>query len=217
MLTRGRLTGVPAGVVVRYDIYPSADVQVNLVIEPLPRSTPADVPMSPRVGMQVALQPGFDQMRWLGRGPHETYSDRQEAPVGVYAGSVQSQYFNYSEPGETGNRTDVRWAALESNKGVALLIASTSSLLSMSALPYSTSDLQSAKHGWQLPRRDFTTLSIDHRQMGLGGENSWGATPPPPHVLPFARYEYGFRLRPFDTKTTDAARLAREALPATAP
>lgn len=214
VLTRAQLIDVPASVAIRYDVYPTGDVKVNFVLDPLPRSTPANVPMLPRVGMQMALQPGFDQVRWFGRGPHETYSDRQSAPVGVYAGSIEDQYFNYSEPGETGNKTDVRWAAIENQTGAGLLVAASGpSLLNINALPYSTSDLESAKHGWQLPRRDFATLNIDHRQMGLGGENSWGARPLPPHTLPFGRYEYEFRLRPYNTKSGDPSQLAREAVP----
>jgi beta-galactosidase len=97
------------------------------------------------------------------------------------------------------------------------LAAATTSLLNVNALPFTTADLQSVKHGWALPRRSFTTLNIDHRQMGLGGENSWGARPSTPHVLPFDRYEYSFRLRPFHTKTEDPLRLSRQALPVVAP
>jgi len=218
VVAQGKLTDVPANIALTYDVYPSGDVMVDFVFEPSPSATPLVLPILPRVGMQMALQPGFDKLQWFGRGAHETYADRKDAPVGLFAGSVEQQFFSYSEPSETGNKVDVRWVALLNKKGVGLMAAAPNGdVLSVNALPYTTTDLQSAKHSWQLPKRDFTTLNVDLRQMGLGGENSWGAWPPLAVQIPFQRYQYRFRLRAFEAKGDIPVTIGRMALPVAAP
>jgi beta-galactosidase len=40
---------------------------------------------------------------------------------------------------------------------------------------------------------------IDHKQMGVGGDNSWGAKPHEQYTLPAQNYEFTFQLIPFKT------------------
>ena len=63
----------------------------------------------------------FDHITWYGRGPEPTYSDRKQAPLGLYSGSVAEQYVSYSRPQENGNKVDVRWVAVTSSSGSGLL------------------------------------------------------------------------------------------------
>ena len=121
---------------------------------------------------------------------------------------VADQFFDYSEPQETGNKTDVRWVALTNNRGVGLLAVGMP-LLSVNALHYTTDDLQSAKHSYQMTRRDFVTLNLDLQQMGVGGDNSWGARPHDEFQLKPQPYSYGFRLRPFRAEQLDPAAEAK--------
>jgi beta-galactosidase len=107
---------------------------------------------------------------------------------------------------------DVRWVALTNGKGVGLLAVGLP-LLSVNALHHSTDDLQSAKHPWELPRRDAVTLNLDLKQMGVGGDNSWGAWPHEEFLIPCKPYSYSFRLRAFDPADGAPADLARAALP----
>ena len=160
--------------------------------------------------MQMALPAGFEQVRWLGPGPQETYSDRKDARVGVYSGTVDAQFCrDYTEPGESGNKTDARWLLLSNGK-VGLLIIGMPTL-SVNALHYATADLESAKHPFQLEQRDFVVLNIDRAQQGLGGDDSWGAWPHEAFLIPCKEAEYSFRLRPIRAGE-NAAKLARTAL-----
>lgn len=175
-----------------YRILPDADILVRARFIP----TRTNLPPLPRLGMQLQLAPGFDQVVWLGPGPQETYSDRKAARLGVHRGTVRSQFYpHYSEPGETGNKVDVRWIAVQ--RGRLGLLAIGMPRLSASALAFSTADLNAAKHPFQLPEREFTTLSLDLEQQGLGGDDSWGAWPHEAFLLPCKEYGYSFRLRPF--------------------
>ncbi|MCK4999047.1 MAG: discoidin domain-containing protein, partial [Anaerohalosphaera sp.] len=89
--------------------------------------------------------------------------------------------------------------------------------LYVSAWPFTMNDLESAEHINELVRRDITTLNLDYKQMGLGGDNSWGARPHPEYTLPASNpYSYSFVLRPFDASTEDAEELFKRKLPATA-
>ncbi len=172
------------------------------VIEVRARFSPENQSLSkmPRIGMQMTLPPGFDRIQWFGPGPHETYVDRKDAKVAVYEGLVAEQFHrSYSEPGETGNKVDTRWAALKNTRGGGLLVIGMP-LLSVNALNYGTEDLNAGKHPHDLTTRDYVTLDIDLAQQGVGGDNSWGAWPHEEHLIPCAPHEYRFKLAPFTGK-----------------
>jgi beta-galactosidase len=186
-----------------YKIYGSGDVIVTATFKPA-RTNVAKIP---RVGMRMALPPGFEHLTWLGPGPFETYSDRKDSPVGVYEGTVEEQFYaDYTEPGETGNKADVRWLALR--KGSVGLLAVGMPLLSANALHYTADDLNAGKHAFELPHREFISLNLDMKQQGVGGDNSWGAWPHDEFLIPVREYTYRFRLRPFG-RGEDPEKLAR--------
>lgn len=193
-----------------YTIYGSGNMVVSVVFRP----SKLDLPAMPRMGMQMILPGSFDKITWLGPGPYETYCDRKDARVGLYTGKVADQYYwDYTEPGESGNKVDVRWVALMNNKGVGL-VAVGQPLLSVNAIPYTADDLESAKHPYQLPRRDKTVLNLDLMQQGVGGDNSWGAWPHRQYLIPCQEYSYRFCLKPFDRWMGDLRAVARASMAA---
>jgi beta-galactosidase len=206
--TAHRLPKAEAAWETDYTVYGSGDVQVAARFKP----DKTDRPKLPRLGMQMVMPQGFDRIEWFGPGPHETYLDRKDARVGRYAGTVRDQfYWDYVEPGESGNKTEVRWAALIHRKGVGLLAVGLP-LLSVNALHHTTDDLQSAEHPFELPRRDLVVLNLDLVQQGVGGDDSWGAWPHPQYLIPCEQTSYRFRLRPFG-RNENPAQLARQRLP----
>jgi beta-galactosidase len=92
------------------------------------------------------------------------------------------------------------------------LLAIGMPLLSISAWPYSMEDLEKAMHIHELPRRDFITVNLDYRQMGVGGDDSWGARTHPEYTLPAQPYRYSFRLTPYAPDMGDVGRLARRSI-----
>jgi beta-galactosidase len=172
----------------------------------------------PRFGMKMAMPAGFETIQWLGRGPQETYWDRCDARVDLYQGKVDEQAFDYSQPQETGNKVDVRWAALTNGQGVGLL-AVGEPLLSVNALHYTEEDITSIdgpgpKHWYQIPKRDDVYLNLDYRQMGVGGDNSWGARTHEEFTLPGTeKYAYSYYLYPYDSSMGDIQKVARSIQP----
>jgi len=193
-----------------YTIYSSGDVVVESNLQ---KPENVSLPNLPRFGMQMAMPGEFNVMTWCGRGPHETYWDRKTgAAVGIYSGQVEELIHDYVRPQENGNRTDVRWVAL-TNKNNTGLLAVGMPLLSVSAWPYTMWDLERARHVHELPRRDTITVNLDYKQMGVGGDNSWGARTHPQYTLPAGPYSYKFRLRAYTPSMGEIGSVARRTLP----
>ncbi len=197
--------------IVKYTVYPDGILKVDYAFD----SEKTDLPKIPRVGMQLKLSQGFQFISWFGRGPHETYWDRKKSgEIGEWKGTVWDQLHLYSRPQETGNKTDVRWMALTNTEGVGILAIAASEPLSMSAWQLDMEDLDfvagekgeasasglvpvTSKHGADLFPQNFITWNIDYKQMGVGGDTSWGRPVHEEYTLPTKSYRYSFYLVPF--------------------
>lgn len=169
----------------------------------------ANAPMIPRMGTELVLAPGLENLAWYGRGPVETYIDRAFERVGVYKSTVDREWVDYSRPQENGNKADVRWVALTNDKGVGLL-AVGSPLLSVGARHTSAKDIEAADYSFKLPKRPEVYLNLDGRQMGVGGIDSWSpnAYPVEPYRIPGSgTHTFRYRLSPvsgdFTAKTKE--------------
>jgi len=164
----------------------------------------------PRIGMQMQMPPEYGNIKWYGRGPQESYADRKtSAFVGLYESTVPDQYFPYVRPQENGYRSDVRWLVLTDREGAGLKIEGEP-LFCFAALNQVHDDFESGvklseyrpdaknvnKHICDVKPRDFVNLNIDFGQMGVGGDDSWGATVHPEYCLLKDKYEYSFRMIP---------------------
>lgn len=191
-----------------YTVYGSGDIVIENKFEP-----GGELPSLPRFGMQLSLPGEFNYFSWYGRGPHENYTDRKtSAAIGTYGGTVYEQYVPYIFPQENGNKTDVRWVSLTNSDGIGLLAIGIP-LLSVSAHHFTHDDLEKANHTYELKRRDDIYINLDYKQMGIGGDDSWGAWPHPEYTLTSKRYSYKFRLRPFSRKETSPMERSKYVLP----
>jgi beta-galactosidase len=177
---------------VTYTFRQDGSVEVSQTVDPA-----GNLPELPRFGMQLAVPAEYRNVQYFGRGPHENYIDRQASTlISRYKTDVENFAHNYSRPQENGNRTDVRWLALTNADGVGLLFIGEP-LLNVSAWPYSQEELEKAKHTNELPRDSKTiTVNVDDGQMGVGGDDSWGALPYPEYTLPPVHRTYSYVLRP---------------------
>ncbi len=201
--------GTATKLVITYEIFGTGDIVVEQSLYP----SGEGLPNLPRFGMQMAIGGQFSEMTWLGRGPHETYWDRKTgAAVGLYSGPVVDQSHIYVRPQENGNKTDVQWLTLTDRTGTGLL-AIGEEPLSVSAWPYSMDDLTKATHCNELPYRDYITVNLDYKQMGVGGDDSWGARTHPEYTLPAKPYSYRFRIKPYRKDMGPPSSLAHYVLP----
>lgn len=181
-----------------YSIYPDGRIRVENELNALG----GNYPMLLKVGMKMNLPKTMNVMEWYGRGPQESYEDRKTgALVGIYRGSVSAQFHPYIRPQETGNKTEVRWLKLSSDSGNGLMVSGEMPL-SISALHYLPEDLDDGdakgqSHAGELTERDLTCLHVDLKQMGVGGNDSWGALPLKSYQLPYQSYHYSFWMQAF--------------------
>jgi beta-galactosidase len=157
-----------------------------------------DLPTLPRIGYQCEIPNRTPVWKWYGNGPHENYVDRKSGSwTTIHDGLIPSLFYRYIDPQESGNRTGIRWATFSSPMGGSSLRvdAMGDNLLEMACYPCAASDIQLAMHACELPKRDFFTVNIDHRQSGLGGTNSWGALALPKYqLLSGQTYQWSFML-----------------------
>jgi len=156
------------------------------------------IPELPRFGLNLRLAEDLRKTEYFGRGPWENYQDRNTgAFAGVYATTVDSMFTGYARPQENGYRTDVRWVKFSAPDGHGIRI-SGDPLICFSALPFSYEDMATyewgGKHLGDLITRDFIDLNIDYKQMGVGGDDSWGARVHPEYCLPAGEYRFGFTI-----------------------
>ena len=208
---------------VEYSIYNNGHIHVqnNLTIE-----SGQELPNLPRLGIQLTMPGEFQQLSWFGRGPHESYADRKtSAQISLYKSLVKDQIHHYVRPQENANKTDVRWIALKDDNDLGLL-AVGDQVLNASAWPYKQSDIDfiagkdgeasasglvpvTSKRGAEVPIRDLVTVNIDHKQMGVGGDTSWGRLVHAQYTIPAKSYQYGFTLIPFSLQSpVNAAKIA---------
>ena len=130
------------------------------------------LPLMPRVGIVVSLAKEFENVRWLGRGPWENYSDRKEsADIGVWHNTVMEQYVPYVRPQVTGNKEDVSWVELTDGSGNGFKISAVKNLFAFSALHFTAQDLATARHNYELKPREDIILSLDAKMSGLGNSS----------------------------------------------
>lgn len=128
----------------------------------------------PEFGMLFKLDADYENLSWYGYGPSETYADREKgAKLGIFYNKVKDNVAEYLVPQECGNHTHVRWARVTDNKGRGMEFSGKE--LSFSALPFTPHELENAMHTYELPPVYYTVVKVSLMQMGVAGDDSWGA------------------------------------------
>ncbi len=193
------LKDVEATVKVLYEINSTGHVKIESALE---ADSWTDIPKIPRLGINWVIDKAYDQVSWYGRGPHENYSDRNtSAFVARYTSNVKDMMYNYIRPQENGYKTDTREICLVNSTGKGILIQALDQLVSFSAHHQLNGDFDEGRdkiqrHNCDLPVRSLINLNIDHKQMGIGGDNSWGAKPHDEYMIPAQNYNYAFVIKP---------------------
>lgn len=154
------------------------------------------LPNLPLLGMRFKMLSDFNKFKYFGKGPEENYIDRNiGARVDIFEKDVINNLTPYLVPQECGNRTDVRWAEIktESNEGIKFIY--NNEPFELSVLPYNFLELEQASHSYELPKSSYTYVTISMKQMGVGGDDSWGAPVLEEFCIPSNKnYEYSFSI-----------------------
>ncbi len=195
------------GPLTNYTIYGNGDIIIENIFKPSKDMI--------KFGMQVEIPKHFAKLTWFGRGPHENYWDRKTgAAIGIYSRDIEAFIHDYTVPQENSNRCDVRWVALTNGDEAGLFISDVGgTFLSISAWPYTMTDLEAAQHINELPRRETITLNIDYKQSGVGHDFIFPDPMDKYKLKGKNQYSYKFRLRPYVKEMGDFDSLWREKVP----
>lgn len=175
---------------VTYRVFGDGTIETTLSYDPV-----KELGDMPEFGMMFKLDADYDTVKWYGLGPQETYADRQHGgKYGVYENKVADNIAEYLVPQESGNKCRVRYAKVMDKKGRGMLFFGDE--LSFSALPYTPHELENAAHHFELPPVHYTVVRVAKKQMGVGGDDSWGAHTHPEYLLDVSeKMEFTFCFR----------------------
>ena len=162
---------------VTYHVFGDGTIETTLVYDPV-----AELGDMPEFGMLFKFDADYDTVRWYGLGEAETYADRQlGAKLGIYENKVAHNMAEYLVPQECGNKCGVRYAKVVDKKGRGMMFFGDN--LSFSALPYTPHEIENAAHSFELPEVHYTVVRVAQAQMGVAGDDSWGAKVHPEYLL----------------------------------
>lgn len=175
---------------VTYRVFGDGTIETTLSYDPV-----KELGDMPEFGMMFKLDADYDTVKWYGLGPQETYADRQHGgKYGVYENKVADNIAEYLVPQESGNKCSVRYARVMDKKGRGMLFFGDE--LSFSALPYTPHELENAAHHFELPPVHYTVVRVAKKQMGVGGDDSWGSHTHPEYLLDVSeKMEFTFCFR----------------------
>ncbi len=159
------------------------DGRVRVILD---YSGKAALPPMPEFGFMFKLDADYDRIVYYGLGPDENYCDRTVgAKLGVYENTAAGMMSQYIVPQECGNRSGVRWAKVTDGKGRGLEFKAVEPYeMEFSAIPYSPNELEEARHPYELPPVHRTVVRVSLKQMGIAGDDAWGAPTLPEYMLP---------------------------------
>lgn len=160
-----------------YKVYGDGTIRTTLSYDPV-----KELGDMPEFGVMFKFDADYNQVTWYGMGPEETYVDRcKGAKLGIYNNKVEDNMAKYLVPQECGNKVGVRWATVTDRKGRGMMFVGDQ--IEFSALPYTPHEMENAMHPYELPQVHYTVVRVSKQQMGIAGDDSWGAKTHPEYLL----------------------------------
>ena len=154
-----------------YEVFGDGKVKTTLTYDPV-----KELGDMPEFGVVFKFNADYDNVQWYGLGEAETYADRKKgAKLGIYQNKVVDNIARYMVPQECGAKEEVRWAKVTDRKGRGMYFEMDGESMMFSALPYTPHEMENAMHPYELPQIHYTVVRVAKGQMGIGGDDSWGA------------------------------------------
>ena len=153
-------------------------VEIDMTLHPSEKTIEA-----PEFGYMMSMPLDFEEVTYYGYGPEENYVDRiHGARLGIFSYDIDDNFTPYLMPQECGNRCGVRKAWISDGQNHVLGI--TSDVCELSVLRYLPNEIDNATHFDELPIPYQTVVRINAMQMGIAGDNTWGAKTHDEYLLP---------------------------------
>ena len=154
-----------------YEVFGDGKVKTTLTYDPV-----KELGDMPEFGVIFKFNADYDNVQWYGLGEAETYADRKKgAKLDIYQNKIVDNIARYMVPQECGAKEEVRWAKVTDRKGRGMYFEMDGESMMFSALPYTPHEMENAMHPYELPQIHYTVVRVAKGQMGIGGDDSWGA------------------------------------------
>ena len=162
------------------------------------------VPPLPRFGFRFTLPEGFENVRYFGYGPYESYEDKRLASrLSLFETTVTENYEPYIRPQENSAHYGTRWATVTSVAGQGVIFGADK--FSFSVSHYTPEQLTATDYNWQLVPNKETTVFVDYRNAGIGS-NSCGPELLPEYRISENEISFSFSFSPIRPANTDPFR-----------
>ena len=159
-----------------WKIYRTGEISVKMHVK-----KDGEFPQLPRFGIRLFLRGEYENLKFYGLGPHESYRDKcRSCSHGLYDTTVEEQHEDYICPQENGSHTDCDYLMLEKENQTVTAVSSRP--FSFNVSYYSQEELTRKAHNFELEKSGSTIVCLDYAQNGIGS-NSCG---------PELRKEYQF-------------------------
>lgn len=175
--------------VIKYTVHCDGTIDVNFKCTPMMDML--------RFGVKFEMPKSFENVKWYGRGPHETYCDRKTGgKLIVHEKTVADLEHHYMRPQENGQRTDVRYVEIKDSDGKGLRFTALGEKpMCFQCFNYTLEDLDNACHIHELKAKDMTTVCLDLMQRGVGGDMPGNACLREPYIMhKGTKFEFGFNI-----------------------
>ena len=126
------------------------------------------VKVLPRVGFEFGVDKAYDKFGYVGFGPTESYVDKNVAcEYGYYESCAEENYDKkYIRPQESGSHCESKYLSLD-----GLLAVTAEKPFSFSVNPYTTHQLCTTTHNFDLENNDFVNICLDLAMRGVGSHS----------------------------------------------
>ncbi|MGF7046972.1 beta-galactosidase [Paenibacillus sp. DS2015] len=156
------------------------------------------LPTLPIFALSLKIPADYSHLDWYAMGPEENYIDRNYgAKLGTFQNKVSDNISGYVNPQESGNRTGVRRVSISDDLGHGIRIEADVPV-ECNISPYTAFELEHAAHLYELPPVYYTVITVAGKQMGVGGDDSWGAPVHDEYLIPSdGELEFEFVIKGF--------------------
>lgn len=164
-------------------------------------SVSESAPTLPRFGWKFVLPEGFEDVKYFGYGPYESYEDKRLASkISLFRTTATDNFEPYVRPQENSAHFGCKWASVTSVAGHGMFFAADR--FSLSASHFSPEQLTAIRHNFELVPERETTVIIDYRNAGIGS-NSCGPVLMPEYRVSEKEFDFEFRFSPEFTGNVD--------------
>ncbi len=121
----------------------------------------------PRFGLRLFLDKSFENVRYYGYGPVESYIDKHNgAYLGEFSSAISEMFEDYIRPQENSSHYGCRYAEISNDETTVNFTSDTS--FSFNASEYTQDELASKRHNYELEKSGCSVVCIDSGMAGVG-------------------------------------------------